>query len=245
LAQAILAQVWLKLVRSGLLTTCSICSLKAVVASMVFMYDLVLPCLVTYCMYSLSEHLFHRFVMHNPNMKFGRNHITHHAHVQKDMSLNTKGTDYAGLEHEGLYLYGWRSFGGMIAGAIVGSSILIFGFGTAPMPTFILWLIFPAWQLCCWNSMHAMMHGRCGYTEGQPLALPYGFAKWLTNFWYFSWVVRNHTLHHENKGEGKGNFNIVWPGADFFLGTYHSCAKVEIDFPPLGRSPEGQKRGIW
>merc|ERR1719384_1847312 len=113
------------------------------------------------------------------------------------------------------------------------------------MPTFVVSVIFAAWQTCAWNTMHGMMHGRCAYTEGQPLALPYSVARWLADYPYFNWMIRNHTLHHDIKGDGKGNFNIVWPGADFLFGTYHSCSKVEINYPPLESSPEGIKKGVW
>jgi len=195
--------------------------------------------------YTFVEYVMHRFFMHDPRSRFGRKHLTHHAHTKKDMSLNTKGADYAELEHEGLYLYGVLSFGPMLICASFLMLVLVFGLGTAPMPAFVVQLIFAAWQTCAWNTMHAVMHGRCAYTEGQPLGLTYGMAERLADLPYFNWIVRNHIQHHDVKGEERGNFNIVWPGADFLFGTYHSCSKVEIYFPPLEPSPENQKRGKW
>lgn len=31
----------------------------------------------------------------------------------------------------------------------------------------------------------------------------------------YEWLLKNHTLHHLQKGENKGNYNIILPGFDY------------------------------
>ena len=44
----------------------------------------------------------------------------------------------------------------------------------------------------------------------------------MKNNLYVKWVIDNHILHHVRKEHRKGNYNIIFPGADFVLGTYHT-----------------------
>ena len=37
----------------------------------------------------------------------------------------------------------------------------------------------------------------------------------------YNWLWKNHALHHYQK-EGKGNYNIIFPGADFLFRSYNS-----------------------
>ena len=39
------------------------------------------------------------------------------------------------------------------------------------------------------------------------------------------WIVNNHKAHHYNP---RGNFNIIFPGADFIFGTYNTKVYPEI-----------------
>ena len=36
----------------------------------------------------------------------------------------------------------------------------------------------------------------------------------------YDWMWRNHALHHMQKGNTKGNYNIIVPGFDFLMGTH-------------------------
>ena len=38
---------------------------------------------------------------------------------------------------------------------------------------------------------------------------------------YIKWVLDNHKAHHYYKGTEKGNYNIIYPGADYILGTHN------------------------
>ena len=40
---------------------------------------------------------------------------------------------------------------------------------------------------------------------------------------YFNWANKNHIYHHLQKGDRKGNYNIILPGADILFGTYNTC----------------------
>merc|ERR1719162_103283 len=111
----------------------------------------------------------------------------------------------------------------MIGCGVLMCWFLISALGLMPLPCVVTQVFFSCWQVSIWNTMHAFFHGRCAWNEGQPLGLPYDMAKRLSTYPYFSWIVLNHLNHHSVKGTEKRNFNIVFPGADFFFGTYRRC----------------------
>ena len=81
-----------------------------------------------------------------------------------------------------------------------------------------------------WNSFHSAYHRKYIHTNrpipnpksGTQLTLwsplPY-FSPDTASPLYRS-LFKYHTLHHLNKGDGKGNFNIMMPLADLLLGSY-------------------------
>jgi len=69
-----------------------------------------------------------------------------------------------------------------------------------------------------WNSLHSYVH----YLEvGSYCSTGISLDKIGTNNAYIQWALNNHRAHHYFKGAEKGNFNVVYPGADYFFGTYN------------------------
>jgi hypothetical protein len=70
-----------------------------------------------------------------------------------------------------------------------------------------------------WNNLHTDMHDvnmKIPLKEGMP-HYPGLMSKGLI----YNWLWKNHALHHLQK-EGKGNYNIIFPGADFLFCSYNS-----------------------
>ena len=78
-----------------------------------------------------------------------------------------------------------------------------------------------------WSSIHSHYHNRYIKTN-KPLInkpnitiyspLPFFIPNESSSIYkYLYWY---HTLHHLNKGENKGNYNIIFPLFDFIFGTY-------------------------
>lgn len=179
------------------------------------------------CMYiisTFSEYFLHKYIMHNPNNSVGKRHITHHKSTNKDMTLNTNDEDYKIiLPSENLFLDDWLTI--LMIFSI--SCITVYSFYKyypTELNLKILLLIsslFALFEILIWNSVHSYMHGRDGYEMGY-FSLKQNITSYLVeNFSYFKWIINNHIKHHNVKGDKKGNFNIVFPGADFLLNTYN------------------------
>jgi len=190
-----------------------------------------------YVIFSFSEWISHYFFMHlNGIIKpiydyfYGdkeAGHITHHKDVLLNQSLKDnfreEGLVFNLLEEEVLILI------------II---ILIFvslGWYFIPIfkKTFSLTFILLVTLFICylytwlWNSIHSSYHGR--YIKiNQPLTnnpniIIYSPIKFYIpdkssgSYKYLYWY---HTLHHLNKGESKGNYNIICPLFDLVFGTY-------------------------
>jgi hypothetical protein len=68
-----------------------------------------------------------------------------------------------------------------------------------------------------WNTFHTFIHSidlnicRIGGLSKEHVHLSNP---------YVHWAIKNHQAHHHFKGSEKGNYNVVFPGADFAFGTH-------------------------
>lgn len=72
-----------------------------------------------------------------------------------------------------------------------------------------------AFNIFVWNTYHSYIHGLDSYT----ICFLKGISRKYvpTKNIYANWVIRNHQTHHRFPS---GNFNIVFPGADYLFFTY-------------------------
>jgi len=189
--------------------------------------------MVVYLFFSLIEWVLHRYIMHcymyfpwldkvQPNhttipfitynmQKSCHLHHEHHKSVNPDMSL--KDPDHRD-SHE--LIFDWPTMIMTILLVIP----LLFGV-TYILRLHINWkiqiatVIIAAIIFClAWNSIHPTMHGshvKVAATEGAPNM---GWNLDKDNIYY-----RNHDIHHQIKGDEKGNYNVIFLGADELLMT--------------------------
>ena len=67
-----------------------------------------------------------------------------------------------------------------------------------------------------WNTIHAYVHGFDPSIICSPKGVP---RKYITDNGITGWLINNHRIHHDVKNT---IYNIVFPGADYLLGTYYS-----------------------
>lgn len=71
-----------------------------------------------------------------------------------------------------------------------------------------------------WNTFHAAFHNTA-FSYDISVGFPsFHLPDMFKQNYFVSWLWRNHAYHHLNKGDKKGNFNIILPGADHIMGTY-------------------------
>jgi len=72
----------------------------------------------------------------------------------------------------------------------------------------------------CWGSIHSAYHSRKITISNQ---IAYNLVPYFTpdvNSPIYKYLFTYHSLHHLNKGESKGNYNIVCPLFDHIFQTY-------------------------
>ena len=160
---------------------------------------------------SIGEWVIHKYIMHNTEGSFGRfifgdNHIVHHMQVNSDMTLKE------GEEHVGLYFGVFETLAVSVLFMVVQRIIMyIINFDCKITYSFGISLAVGLFYKFLWDFLHYSFHDLTDDLEINKL-IP-----------YFYWWVKNHAYHHLVKGEAKGNYNIIVPGADFLFGTYRSC----------------------
>jgi len=183
-----------------------------------------------YIALTLTEWTIHRYLMHgDERMELSRHHKAHHRITERDMSLSTV------LESEGLY-FGLREVTFILTMSIVIGFLIQILIGSitriwiSPWYIISLSLFTSVYIISFWNTIHPELHGRPIPTcrDGAP-----GWMGWKTIYSNLSfpgmemnvyeWFQKNHIMHHLRKGDRKGNYNVTLPGADFILGTYHTC----------------------
>jgi hypothetical protein len=184
--------------------------------------------LIFYIIGSLLEHYVHKYVMHcdlnghlNKLLKKSfltkatfsdlcEHHIKHHKEVKPNMKLSGDELDGS----NGLFMTWDVSLNLIIIISIVLFPInKFFNFNFKKLN--ILALIIIASILWCylWNKTHPQMHDsleRINIVDG-PVENIYNLRN-VTNF-----LLDNHKNHHLQKGEKKGNFNVILLGADEWL----------------------------
>ena len=184
-------------------------------------FDFVLFVVFLYILISFIEWVVHYYIMHfNEPVKpileyFNRNksHVNHHKETRLDQSLPDDYKEESLVFNFDLqvsyvlffiiflgYLF-WRYFP---------------GFKKYPLKYILIFIsIVYIFYLYLWNSFHSHYHKK--YVES-PIK---NFIPDHENFVY-KYLLWYHTLHHLNKGECKGNYNIICPLFDFIFGTYKS-----------------------
>lgn len=136
-------------------------------------------------------------------------HKDHHLSVKNDMSLKEVKDD-----HE--LIFDWPTTLGI---ALLGYPLILLI--THLLDIRVVWwvqliaiIIMAIVFSLIWNSIHATMHG-----EQVHVPLQEGPPNMDVNMPDDAVYVRNHVLHHQIKGEQKGNYNVVFLGADELFQT--------------------------
>ena len=177
-----------------------------------------------YLVASFQEWFFHKYLMHQESYAIfnglHRNHMLHHATTKKDYTIKNDKTDYICVEV--------FSKDGII------QSILLFSINTG-----FFYILFPnisihiitttvagmlSVNILVWNTIHSYVHGFDPSIICSPKGVPKKFLSEKNGI--VKWLVNNHKRHHDNKNT---NYNIVFPGADYFMGTFMETIENEVN----------------
>lgn len=185
--------------------------------------------ILVYVFISMTEFCIHKYVMHCRSGDWlGKlasffpfldkeytiqceSHLQHHKEVEPDMSLKR-------VEHEDTLFMAWRVFlfiesmfllcvflAKTISNAVIDNRLI---FGLSFVITFLYQYL--------WNKTHVNMHR---YAADFSIWMgPYDEKIFDLN-WMTALLYQNHENHHMQKGEQKGNYNIIVLGADEWFGT--------------------------
>lgn len=176
---------------------------------------------------TVQEWFVHKYLMHTkqPNKSIFdnvyENHLLHHAKTNKDFTIKDGNPEYICVEFD----------------TIDGVVQFIFMFG---INTTFFYIIFhdnvPFVVISCsvfcflmtnilvWNTLHAYVHGMDASEICYPKGLSRQYIEKIKDNVYVKWAIENHQAHHLNKN---CNFNIVFPGADYILGTQRPFFQIE------------------
>jgi len=186
--------------------------------------------IIFFIIYSILEWFLHKNVMHahkyngfyiatkdipiigNFVNESNISHITHHKETENDMTLKETHTD------KGALFFHWKVFLPVYIMNIIVLSLLFMIF-RIPTPKYhILWIgaIIVFIYMLLWNKTHAQMH-----QQQVDITLKEGPSDYnmIPIKWYLNLIYLNHVKHHLQKGDMKGNYNVVMIGADEWLGT--------------------------
>tara|TARA_B100000424_G_C22940914_1_gene500680 strand:+ start:531 stop:1091 length:561 start_codon:yes stop_codon:yes gene_type:complete len=167
---------------------------------------------IMYLEFSFLEVFWHKVIMHNKPDSFIRRwgiyddtHIKHHLSEANDM-YSKKGHD------DDLHFEYWDDlkYANLIVFIIWYYTIQIF-YSVPWYYVLLLSFIVMVIYNIIYDELHYSIHkiDECEYKD---------------NF-IFTWLYKNHKIHHLVKGENKGNYNILCPGADHILGLYNEKVK--------------------
>jgi hypothetical protein len=177
-----------------------------------------------YLVLALEEYLIHKYVMHQKvDLPFIRDvheeHIRHHIATNKDFTLKNE-------DHKNVCF----TFMTIIPLFLIATSVLYIFFNTIiSLPIIIFSVITAAIiHMNVWNTLHSYIHSVDVNKVCKKSLL--GISKEYINEEniYVKWSVSNHRAHHSIKGDQKGNWNVVFPGLDYILGT-HNTIPIEKD----------------
>lgn len=176
-----------------------------------------------YLLASFEEFFVHKYLMHNvvkiPFLdEYGKDHIKHHIATNKDFTIKNNDPDNICFD-----------FFTIIPLYVSTVLILYLFFNKMISLNIILIAVFitVCLHMVVWNTLHSYIH----YFEVNDVCKNtiYGIpSKYINeeNF-YVKWSLDNHRAHHYFKHEEKGNWNVVFPGADYIMGTHN---KMPADY---------------
>lgn len=166
-----------------------------------------------YLFATVEEWLFHKFMHLGNTNSIQRNHMIHHL-----QSSNVIKPTHNYAENICFDFKNWNEL----------SQVILFGFGnsvllSAIFPTVSIYTVILtnsgllAYNILAWNTYHSFIHGFDAFTLCGLKGIPRKYVP--TQNIYSKWVIENHQTHHMYP---TGNFNIVFPGADFIFMTYRT-----------------------
>jgi len=181
--------------------------------------------MLTYISISIAEWIGHKQIMHKDitkNMPFlpkyfnnvYKTHIMHHLETHHNMVI-TESKDYTSV------FMSWKVF---IINSIV-ITVILFGISkilsVQLSKKYIVGIAIIISFMWCylWNKLHPQMHtiDKQQYLYSIEKG-PHDNYKFNVNK-FNKLLLRNHTLHHKQKGEKKGNYNVILLGADEWFNT--------------------------
>jgi len=174
--------------------------------------------LALYLFSSFEEYVIHKYVMHKkidlPYLKETyEDHIKHHIDTNKDFTI--KKNDHSNI---------CFSFMTVVPLFIVTVFSLYIVFNTIISLNIIIISVvfFVIIHMVVWNTLHSYVH----YFDVNTICknAVYGLPKEYINEKniYVKWSLDNHRAHHYFKDDKKGNWNVVFPGADYILGSHNT-----------------------
>jgi hypothetical protein len=164
---------------------------------------------VSYLLASLEEWLFHKYMHLNMNHPIQKTHLLHHAHTGANFDVSLAFSDDICFD-----VRNPNDFAQLSIFLVGNSSFLCFLFPS------VNWVIVTTttaglltFNIFVWNTYHAYIHGLDSWTLCFLRGIPREYVPVRAE-----WVIQNHQTHHRHP---RGNFNIVFPGADYVLGTYY------------------------
>ena len=178
---------------------------------------MLLFCVVSYLLASIEEWMFHKYMHLKLNHSIQKTHMLHHAHSNENYEVLATLSDdicfdirnYNDLLQFLLFLVGNSAFLNLLFPDV---SIITVTVTTSGLLTFNIFI---------WNTYHSYIHGLDSYTICFLKGIPRKYVP-IKNI-YADWIIKNHQTHHKYP---TGNFNIVFPGADYLFLTYknnNSC----------------------
>ena len=193
--------------------------------------------LISYIFISCLEHLNHKYVMHckedniitkiaenipfikNEFKQSCRSHTQHHLDTEPDMTLNQNTFYESMFMGWGVFLQIFTQFfiGFTLSNYITSAKVKIYILLIASIISVFIWSYI-------WNKVHTEMHK---YEHNYSIAEgPYDNGifdlTWLTKLLY-----HNHVNHHLQKGEKKGNFNVIVLVADYWFNNHNKVVDNE------------------
>lgn len=175
--------------------------------------------ILIYFLLSMWEWILHCMVMHGDAKEFKRvpiignylsqtaqHHLDHHKEVNMNMSLNN-------ISDVNSLFFSWQIF--MIITILMTVSLLLFNF--KPKEASLISIGLGLLVCFLWNNWHTDMHGtdvKISPTQGFP-----NKPGFISRGPLYRWLWKYHATHHLQKGS-KYNYNIIFPGFDWMVGTY-------------------------
>jgi hypothetical protein len=154
---------------------------------------------------------------------FESKHVEHH--------LDTKLNQYNDGEEDDFVFQIFSSFFPIMMLLIITITWHMFTYlpGFKKFKTFkgVFFTSFAVVLLYCWtwSSLHTKYHRKEISLKNQVFYVAMPFFEPDTSSSLYKYLFKYHTLHHLNKGESKGNYNVVCPFFDFIFNTY----KTRVD----------------